>query len=120
VIRVNGADKAALKFVGGLVGTAALAGMADYITCRIRNQWHIQRGQIDKCYLPAVQTGVAAALFARIFGPVPLPLQIIDYLFQNRDLLQNPCQVLFCDPDSGQTYYLRPLRQAFRTDCQSS
>ncbi len=112
------ADRATLKFVGGLIGTAALATVADYITCRIRNRWHIRRGEIDKCYLPAVQTGVSAALLAQIFGPVPLPLQIIDYLFQSRDLLQHPCQVLFCDPDSGQPYYLRAPEQAFGTDCQ--
>lgn len=108
------ADKAALKFVGGLIGTAAMAGVADYVTCRIRNQWHIERGEIDKCYLPAIQTGLLAGLMAKIFGPIPLPVQVIDYVLQNRDLLQSPCHNLFCDPYTGQTFYLRPSGQTFR------
>jgi hypothetical protein len=107
-----------MTVVGGFLSAIALAGAVDYVFCCIRNRCYIQGGEIEKCVVPAVQNALVAGLLAKMFGPVPLPLQIIDFVLQNRDLLQSPCHALFCDPYTGQTYYLRASRQIHGAACR--
>jgi len=101
---MDDADKAALGFIGVFAGAAALAGVTDYLMCQTRNQRFIQQGQLDQCLLPAIQSAFLSGLLAAIFGPIPLPLQVAQFMFQNRDLLQNPCHTRFWDPHSGRGY----------------
>ena len=101
---MDDADKAALSRVGVFAGAAALGGVIDYITCQIRNQSYIEQGQLDQCLLPAVRSAFLSGLLAAVFGPIPLPLQVAQFAFQNRDLLQNPCHTRFLDPYSGRRY----------------
>lgn len=97
-------DEAALKTVGGIFVTAAIAVAADYIACQIRNQRCVQQRRLDQYILPAIQSAFLSALLAKLFGPIPLPLQVVEFVFQNRDLLQNPCHTTFRDPYWGQIY----------------